>query len=133
MFQNTASETLYQFKEYDSKRDALNGKNQYTITFPKGKLPPVRGFWSLTLYNERHFFHPNPLNRFSLGTKNKSLQFGPDGSLTLYLGSQSPGKDKETNWIPAPTGPFSLLLRNYWPEQSILDGSWTPPDVEKVK
>jgi hypothetical protein len=133
MFQNTAPETLYQFKEYDSKRDALNGKNQYTITFPKGKLPPVRGFWSLTLYNEHHFFHPNPLNRFSLGTKNKSLQFGPDGSLTLYLGSQSPGKDKETNWIPAPTGPFSLLLRNYWPEQSILDGSWTPPDVEKVK
>jgi len=75
----------------------LNGNNQYTITFPIGKLPPVKGFWSLTLYNEYHFFFPNPLNRFSLGTKNKSLIYDMDGSLTLYLGAKSPGKDKETN------------------------------------
>src|SRR5271169_4148828 len=133
MFQNTPEETQYQFKETDSTGQTLNGNNQYTITFPKGKLPPVKGFWSLTLYNEYHFFFPNPLNCFSLGTKNKSLQYGADGSLTLYLGIKSPGKDKETNWIPAPATPFSLLLRNYWPEQSILDGTWLPPDVEKLK
>ena len=87
----------------------------------------------MTLYNEYHFFFPNPLNRFSLGTKNKSLQYGSDGSLTLYLGAKSLGKDKESNWIPAPAGTFSLLLRNYWPEKAILDGTWVPPDVEKVK
>jgi hypothetical protein len=133
MYQNTPEETQYQFKESDSKRGTLNGKNQYTITFPKGKLPPVKGFWSLTVYDEYHFFFSNPLNRFSLGTKNKSLQYGADGSLTLYLGSNSPGKDKETNWIPAPPATFSLLLRNYWPEESILNGTWLPPDVEKVK
>jgi hypothetical protein len=132
MFQNTPEETQYQFKETDSSGQTMNGSNQYTITFPKGKLPPVKGFWSLTVYNEFHFFDPNPLNRFSLGTKSKSMQFGADGSLTLYLGTKSPGKDKETNWIPAPATPFSLLLRNYWPEQSILDGTWLPPDVEKL-
>ena len=132
MYQNTPGETQYQFKESDSKGETLNGNNQYAITFPKGKLPPVRGFWSLTVYDEYHFFFSNPLNRFSLGTKNKSLQYGADGSLTLYLGSKSPGKDKETNWIPAPAATFSLLLRNYWPEESILDGTWLPPDVEKV-
>lgn len=133
MFQNTPQETQYQFKESDSKGETLNGNNQYAITFPKGKLPPVKGFWSLTVYDEYHFFFSNPLNRFSLGTKNKSLQYGADGSLTLYLGSKSPGKAKETNWIPAPAATFSLLLRNYWPEQSILDGTWLPPDVDRVK
>ncbi len=133
MYQNTPEETQYQFKETDSKGETLNGNNQYTITFPKGKLPPVKGFWSLTVYDEYHFFFANPLDRFSLGTKNKSLQFGADGSLTLYLGLKSPGSDKETNWIPAPGGTFSLLLRNYWPEESLLDGTWLPPDVEKVK
>jgi hypothetical protein len=132
MYQNTPEETQYQFKETDSKGETLNGNNQYTITFPKGKLPPVKGFWSLTVYDEYHFFFANPLNRFSIGTKSKSLQYGADGSLTLYLGLKSPGGDKETNWIPAPATSFSLLLRNYWPEESILNGSWLPPDVEKV-
>lgn len=70
---------------------------------PHGQLPPVNGFWSLTLYNEHHFFHPNPLKRYSLGTKNRNLQTSPDGSLTLYAGANSPGKEKETNWLPAPT------------------------------
>ena len=92
----------------------------------------MKGFWSLTVYDEYHFFFSNPLNRFSLGTKSKTLQYGADGSLTLYLGSKSPGKDKENNWIPTPKGIFSLLLRNYWPEKSILDGTAVPPDVEKV-
>ena len=64
----------------------------------------MKGFWSLTLYNAENFFHANELNRFSLGTKNKDLQFGADGSLTLYLGAKSPGKDKESNWLPAPNG-----------------------------
>jgi hypothetical protein len=92
----------------------------------------VKGFWSLTLYNEYHLFSPNALNRFSLGTKNKTLQYNADGSLTLYAGEKSPGKEKESNWLPAPAGTFSLFMRTYWPEQAILDGTWMPPNVEKM-
>ena len=132
MYQNTPEETQYQFREYDSQGQPLDGHNQYTVTFPKGKLPPVKGFWSLTLYNAEKFFHANELNHFSLGTKNKDLQFGADGSLTLYVSAKSPGKDKESNWLPAPNGPLSLLLRNYWPEQAVIDGTSVPPEVVKV-
>ena len=80
-----------------------------------------------------HFFNPNPLERYSLGTKNKNLKYNADGSLTLYAGAKSPGKDNENNWLPAPEGPFSLYIRAYWPENAILDGTWTPPTIEKVK
>ena len=103
------------------------------MTFPTGALPPVNGFWSLTLYNEHHFFNPNALNRYSLGTKNKNMKLNDDGSLTLYASAQSPGADRETNWLPAPDGPFSLYVRAYWGKQAILDGSWTPPVIEKVR
>ena len=111
----------------------MHGSNLYSVTFPKGQLPPVKGFWSLTLYNEHHFFHTNPLKRYSLGTKNKTLQFNADGSLTLYAGATSPGADKESNWLPAPDGKFSLYMRCYWSDQAILDGTWMPPQVELVK
>lgn len=128
-FQNTPAETQYMFKEVDNNGDIFNGSNQYKITF--AETPPVNGFWSLTVYNSKHFFEPNEMNRYSLGTKNKSLKFNEDGSLTLYFGTKSPGKDLETNWIPAPEGIFSLLLRHYWPKQAVLDGTWIPPVVEK--
>jgi hypothetical protein len=94
----------------------------------------VNGFWSLTLYNEEHFFSPNLLNRYSVGTKNKSLKFGTDGSLTLYVQSDSPGPDKESNWLPAPKdADFSLYIRTYRPKAAVLDGTWTPPNVQKEK
>ena len=102
------------------------------MTFAKDQTPPVNGFWSLTLYNEHHFFHPNPLKRYSLGTKNKGLQSSADGSLTLYAGAKSPGKEKESNWLPAPETPFSLYIRAYWPKPEIIAGSWTPPKVERI-
>ncbi len=87
----------------------------------------MKGFWSLTLYNEHHFFHPNDLHRFSLGTKNKTLHYGADGSLTLTAGGDEPEDPAErANWLPAPDGAFSLYLRAYWPEQSVVDQSWTP-------
>jgi hypothetical protein len=103
------------------------------VTFPAGGLPPVKGFWSLTMYNEHHFFEPNKLVRYSLGTKNKDLQTGSDGSLTIYVSSTPPSEDKMTNWLPAPKGDFSLYVRAYWPEEAILGGSWTPPAVVKVR
>ena len=75
MYQNTAAETQYNLRELDSEGKPLDGNNQYTVTFAKGQVPPVKGFWSLTLYNDEKFFFPNPLNRFSLGTKNKTLKY----------------------------------------------------------
>jgi hypothetical protein len=132
MYQNTSAETQYNLREFDSDGHAFDGTKQYTITFAKGEVPPVKGFWSLTLYNQEKFFFANPLNRFSLGTKNKDLKYADDGSLTLYLGAKSPGTENEANWIPAPEGHFSLILRLYWPEEAVLNGKWLPPDIKKM-
>jgi hypothetical protein len=131
MFENSPAETKYIYTDDDSEGKQLNGSNTYEITFTKGQVPPVKGFWSLTLYNEEHFFHPNPLKRYSLGTKNRNLKYNQDGSLTLYAGAKSPGADKENNWLPAPEGHFSLYIRAYWADQAILDGQWKPPVIEK--
>ena len=133
MYENRPKETVYLYTDFDTAGQPLHGKNSYAVTFPKGQTPPVKGFWSLTLYNDKHFFEPNALERYSLGTKNKTLQYNDDGSLTLYAGAKSPGKDKESNWLPAPDGTFSLYIRAYWAEQAILDGTWMPPQVEKIK
>ena len=132
MFENRPSETQYYYTDGDSKGVQLDGTKEYTITFLKGGLPPVNGFWSLTLYNKHHLFETNDLNRYSLGTKNTDLKFNADGSLTLYAGAKSPGKDKESNWIPAPEEEFSLYIRAYWAKQAILDGTWTPPTVKQI-
>jgi hypothetical protein len=131
MYSNTAAETQYELRELDSDGKPLDGNNQYTVTFAKGQIPPVKGFWSLTMYNDEKFFYPNPLNRFSLGTKNKTLKHAADGSLTLYLGNKSPGKENEANWLPAPAGSFSLIMRLYWPDTSVLEGKWQPPQLKK--
>ena len=133
MFDNKPTETQYFYTDFDSSGAALDGSKSYAITFPAGQEPPVSGFWSMTLYNEHHFFHPNDLGRFSLGTKNKDLVRNDDGSLTLYAGAKSPGADKETNWVPAPDGPFSLYIRAYWGQEPIVDGTWQPPSIEVVQ
>lgn len=131
IFVNPRRESAYFGAEYDSAKNRLNGANQYQVTFPKGALPPVKGFWSLTMYDADHFFAPNSLNRFSLGTKNKGLVYNPDGSLTIYVQNARPSDDKLNNWLPAPTGDFELFLRAYWPQPEIMDGKWAPPPVEK--
>jgi hypothetical protein len=131
MFDNRPSETQYFYTDNDGAGTQLDGRSQYTVTFAKGQTPPVKGFWSLTLYNEHHLFAPNDLKRYSLGTKNKHLKYNDDGSLTLHVSHQSPGADKESNWLPAPEGTFSLYIRAYWGDKAILDGSWKPPVVKK--
>jgi hypothetical protein len=133
MYDNLPEETKYIYTDDDSQGKQLDGRNLYTVTFAKGQTPPVKGFWSLTLYNDVHFFNTNPLNRYSLGTKNKTLKYNADGSLTLYAGARSPGNDKESNWLPAPEGTFSLYIRAYWPEKTIIDGTWQPPVITMVK
>jgi hypothetical protein len=130
---NTAQETTYFYQDLDGGGARLNGVNRYIVTFAKDQTPPVDGFWSLTLYNKNHFFEPNPIKRYSVGTKNKTLNLGADGSLTIHVQVDSPGHDKDSNWLPAPKdGDFSLYVRAYWPKAAITDGSWTPPAVQLV-
>ncbi|WP_205827940.1 DUF1254 domain-containing protein [Microbulbifer sp. SH-1] len=131
---NRPQDAVYPTLDVDASGQPLDGKNRYTLTFPKGKLPPVNGFWSLTMYNDKFFFVENPLNRYTLSQRN-SLKTNPDGSVTLYIQADDPGGDKTANWLPAPAGKFNLMLRLYWPSEkspSILDGSWSPPPVVKV-
>jgi hypothetical protein len=131
---NRPTETKYIYTDNDSQGQQLNGKNLYSVTFPKGQVPPVKGFWSLTLNFDQPLFNQNPPSRYSLGTKNTgTLQSNPDGSLTIYVGARSPGKDKESNWLPAPNGTFSLYILAYWADQAIIDGTWQPPAIVKVK
>ena len=112
-----------------------DGTNKYVMHFDKGELPPVRGFWSLTMYDAKFFFVENPLNRYTLSQRNK-LKFNTDGSVDLYLQAANPGPDKESNWLPAPEGRFIPMLRLYWPKEtapSILNGTWKPPAVQQVE
>lgn len=130
---NSPNETKYFYQDLDSSGTRLNDANNYTVTFPKDGTPPVHGFWSLSIYNEHHFFVANAINRYSLGTKNRDLKFDDDGSLTIYVQAEEP-KDpmQRTNWLPAPKGDFSLYVRSYWPKPPVTDGSWTPPAVKRV-
>jgi len=126
-FINRPSATRYFYQDLDRKGARLNGAKSYTVTFKE--VPPVKGFWSITLYDQFHFFAPNELNRFSLGTKSKGLRFEPDGSLVIYVQKERPEADKVANWLPAPDGAFSLYIRAYWPLPPIQKGRWTPPPV----
>jgi hypothetical protein len=131
-YDNKRNETMYFYTDNDTQLKQLMGTSLYALTFPKGQLPPVKGFWSLTMYDPEHYFYPNALKRYALGTKNKTLKYNADGGLTIYLGNKSPGKDKESNWLPAPAGEFSIWLRAYWPDQAILDATWMPPVVSRL-
>lgn len=133
IFVNRPNETKYFYQDLDDSGARLNGSNTYTVTFAKGQLPPVKGFWSLTLYGDTHFFAPNEIKRYSVGTKNKDLKINPDGSLTVYVQATPPDGDKRANWLPAPKGDFSLYVRAYWPEEKVTSGQWTPPAVAKAR
>jgi hypothetical protein len=129
---NAPNETKYYYQDLDSSGTRLNNANRYTVTFPKDGTPPAYGFWSLSIYNQHHFFIANPINRFSVGTKNRDLKYNADGSLTIYVQTDEPTDPvQRANWLPAPKGDFSLYIRSYWPKPAILDGSWTPPPVMK--
>lgn len=133
---NLQADAVYPFTTVDSKGEKLTGDHNYTLTFAKGQTPPVNGFWSFTMYeiDQGWWFVPNPLNRFTVSMRNNPT-FNPDGSLTLYFQNQSPGKEKENNWLPAPKGPFIIMLRMYWPKESdpsIIDGTWAPPQIVRA-
>lgn len=133
IFVNKPNETKYFYQDLDDSGQRLNGANRYTMTFAKDQTPPVRGFWSLSIYNQQHFFVPNEIKRYSIGTKSKALKYHVDGSVTIYVQAYPPTAALVTNWLPAPkSGDFSLCIRSYWPKVEIADGSWTPPAVTKM-
>jgi hypothetical protein len=131
---NRVQDAVYPTSLKDAEGKAYDGANKYVVHFPKGQLPPVRGFWSITMYDANYFFVANPINRFSISAR-QNLKANPDGSIDLYIQNQSPGADKESNWLPAPEDKFILMLRMYWPSEkspSIINGSWKPPAVKKA-
>ena len=127
--QNTPEEAIYMNTRKDGDNQPLTGARKYTITFKKGELPPVDGFWSVTMYNSSDFFVENPLGRSAIGNRTEGLKTAADGSLTIYVQKDAPETDKIGNWLPAPESNFRLSLRLYVPKPEILEGKWTPPAV----
>ena len=130
--ENLPQDAIYPSVSTDSEGKSLDGSSTYILHFDKGRLPPVDAFWSVTAYDTDGYFIPNALKRQAIGDRDK-LQFNPDGSLDLHIQADSPGPDKEANWLPVAKAPFTLLMRLYSPKAEILDGSWTPPPVKRVK
>ena len=127
-------EAFYPSSTTDVSGSPYNGNLYcYTVTFASCDLPQVHGFWSLSMYNEKRCFVDNPINRYSIGDRTPGLQYTSDGSLTVYIQRDSPGQEKESNWLPAPNGLFSLVMRLYWPCQEALDGPYIPPTVVRTE
>ena len=131
---NRPQDAIYPTSEGPTLLGSYTGEKKYVMHFPKGQLPPANGFWSLTMYDKDYFFVANPLNRYSISAR-QNLKANADGSVDLYIQNESPGADKESNWLPAPKDKFILMMRLYWPKTtppSILDGSWKIPQVKAV-
>lgn len=130
---NLIEDAVYPIAAVDANNKHFSSNSKYLLHFNKEQLPPVRGFWSLTLYNEQAFFVDNKINRYAIGDRD-NLQYNKDGSLDIYIQKLAPSKDKEQNWLPAPqTGEFTLMLRLYWPKETVLDQTWVPPAIKTVK
>lgn len=132
---NRPQDAVYPTSTMDADGNPYSGVHKYVMHFNKGQLPPVNGFWSLTMYNSEFFFVENPLDRYTLSQRNE-FKLNVDGSIDLYIQNESPGKDKEANWLPAPKNEFILMLRLYWPKEddpTILNGTWQPPAVKIVR
>ncbi len=136
LYGNTGADAAYFGFFVDSQHHPLDAsKNNYELHFAKGGIPEYHAFWSLTMYDGKtQFLVANPLKRYLLNsTTLKSYKYGPDGSLTFYIQKNSPGKDKESNWLPAPDGPFYAVYRVYMPGEAVLNGTWKKPQMEVVK
>lgn len=129
---NKPQDAIYPTTTVDKAGKKLNGTKHYVMHFAKGQMPPVKGFWSLTMYNDNYFFIENPLNRYTLSSRSE-FKKNSDGSIDIYIQHESPGNDKESNWLPAPEGNFILMLRFYWPKDAIINGKWSIPAVELIK
>jgi hypothetical protein len=130
---NVIEDAIYPAAYVDKDGKSFKSSEKYVLHFEKDEIPTVRAFWSLTMYNDKQFFADNPINRYAIGDRDK-LKFNDDGSLTLYIQRESPGQDKQSNWLPTPkSGGFSMNLRLYWPKLEALDGTWKPPAVKRIE
>ncbi|BBZ33246.1 DUF1254 domain-containing protein [Mycolicibacterium confluentis] len=134
IYGNTAAEAVYPNFANDSTGAPLTGANKYVYRFAPGQLPPVNAFWSLTLYEmPQSLLSDNPIDRYLINSAMlPDLVKDPDGGYTLYVQHDPPGQDRMANWLPAPEGPFALVMRLYWPKPDALDGQWQAPQPEKV-
>jgi hypothetical protein len=135
IYGNSPAEAVYPMLATDSSGHKPDGStNRYTLTFPAGGLPPVKAFWSVTMYDGKtQLLIDNPINRYLINSPMlPDLKKNADGSLTIYIQKDSPGADKEANWLPAPDGPIYLVMRLYWPKEAALTGKWKPPAVIKA-
>lgn len=134
IYGNTKEEAMYPFYSVDDKGQPLSGVNNYVVELAANAMPPVNAFWSLTMYEmPASLLVENPINRYLINSPMlPKLKKNKDGSITLYISHQSPGKDKESNWLPAPAGPFVCAMRLYWPKEEALSGKWSAPPMKKV-
>jgi len=126
---NAPEDAIFMVARFDANGQRFDGSNRYVLHFDKGNLPPAEGFWSLSLYNDQQHFAENPLHRYNLGSSD-NLKTNADGSLDLVMQAADPGGN--ANWLPAPKGPFYLILRVYWPKADVLEGRWAPPGVRRL-
>lgn len=135
IYGNSKQEAMYPVYRVDSKGQPLSGTNQYTLYFAPGEYPPVKAFWSITMYDlPQSLLVANPINRYLINSPMlPEMKKDADGGLTIYVQNESPGKEKESNWLPAPKGPFAMYMRLYWPAKAALDGSWTAPKLSKAQ
>jgi hypothetical protein len=135
IYGNDAAEALYPLLATDSDGNKLDtGKNRYTLTFPAGQLPPARAFWSVTMYDKAELLIENPIHRYLINSPMlPDLKKNDDGSLTIYIQKDSPGPEKEPNWLPAPDGLPYVVMRIYWREEAALKGTCKPPAVQRTQ
>jgi hypothetical protein len=135
IYGNSKQEAMYPVYYTDDAKQKLDGANRYTLRFAPGQLPPVNAFWSLTMYEQpQSLLVANPLNRYLVNSPMlPQFQRDADGGLTLLIQNESPGKDKEANWLPAPKGPFSLIMRLYSPKDEATEGKWTAPPLRRAQ
>ena len=135
LYANLSQDSIYPVSNGPGAGLQYNGADNYVMHFNKNEMPPVSGFWSVTMYDAQYFFVDNPLNRYNVSSRSQ-FKTNADGSVDLYIQHKSPGKDKESNWLPAPADRFILITRMYWPKDSppsILDGTWKIPPVKQAQ
>jgi hypothetical protein len=135
IYGNSKQEAMYPIYAIDGDNQKLDGAHRYSLRFPPGQLPPVHAFWSVTMYDlPASLLVANPINRYLINSPMlPQLKKDADGGLTLLIQNESPGKDKESNWLPAPKGPFFMAMRLYWPKEEAMEGKWTQPGIVKAK
>jgi hypothetical protein len=132
IYGNSSAEAFYVSQQTGPDGKVLDGRRKWVLRFPAGQLPPVREFWSITMYNlPQRLLVANPINRYSIGDRTQGLKLGADGSLEIYLQHENPGSDKVSNWLPAPAGPFFFVARLYGPGQTTLSGQWQLPTLQE--